>query len=85
MKPIAVFVLVAVFSVATVAATAKVTNTHQSNQDEQSVVGVAGPAPAGNRPVATDRSARADQAAQPSKRSLKKARITPKPGLNDPN
>lgn len=84
MKPIAVFVLVAVLSVATVAATAKVTSAPQNDSDRVTQ-GLAGPAPQPNKAVTTGRTARADQAVQPSKRQLKHAKIKPKPGLNDPN
>ena len=76
MKPIAVFVLVAVFSVATVAATAKVTTAPQSDSDRV-VQGVAGPEVQPLKKTA--------QVTHPSKQELKKAKIKPKPGLNDPN
>jgi hypothetical protein len=46
MKPIAVFVLVAVISLATVAASAKTVTMPAKNPDEQSVNAVAGPPPA---------------------------------------
>jgi|GEM_PF-5435777 len=80
MNPIAVFVLVAAFSAAGIAAAgAKTVTSSHSNADETSVIGVAGPAPAGNKPVlATDTS-------QPSKKALKKSKIKAPPPMHDPN
>ncbi len=80
MKPIAVCILVAAFSIATVAATAKTVTSSHSNANETSVIGVAGPAPAGNKPVAAK-----DQSAQPSKTALKKSKIKTPPPMHDPN
>ena len=80
MKPIAVFVLAAAFSLASVVATARtVTNTPRS-ANEQSVNGVAGPPPAKKVASADDKFS-----VQPSKKALKKAKITPPPPLRDPN
>ncbi len=79
MKPIAVFVLVAVLSLATVAASAKTVTMSAKNANEQSVNGVAGPPPA--RKVAdADKSS-----AQPSKAELKKSKIKTPPPMHDPN
>ena len=76
MKPIAVFVLVTVFSVATVAATAKVTSATQSDS-ARVVQGVAGPEVQPVKKIA--------HVTHPSKQELRKAKIKPKPGLNDPD
>ncbi len=46
MKPIAVFIVVAAFAVATLAAGAKTVNSTQANSNDQTVAGVAGPAAA---------------------------------------
>jgi hypothetical protein len=81
MKPIAVFILVAAFSIATVAATAKTVTSSHSNANETSVIAVAGPAPAGNKPVA----AKDQSSAQPSKTALKKSKIKTPPPMHDPN
>ena len=77
MKPVAVFVLVAVFSLATVAVSAKTVTMPARNPDEQSVIGVAGPPPA--KKVADKSSA------QPSKAALKKSKIKTPPPMHDPN
>ena len=77
MKPIAVFVLVAVFSIATVAASAKTVTMPAKNADEQSVNAVAGPPPAEN---VADKSS-----AQPSKATLKKTKVKTPPPMHDPN
>jgi len=48
MKPIAVFIVVAAFAVATVAASAKTITSSQGNANDKSVAGVAGPTVAAN-------------------------------------
>jgi hypothetical protein len=80
MKPIAVVVLIALFSAASVAAAAKTVTTSQGNADATSTAGVAGPAVAANnsQPDTTP-------AAHPGKKALKKAKITPPPPMHDPN
>ena len=80
MKPIAVFVLIAAFSLASAAVTARTVTTTPRSANEQSVNGVAGPPPAKKVAVADDKSS-----AQPSKKVLKKTWITPPPPLHDPN
>ena len=80
MRPIAVFVLVAAFSLASVAATARTVTTTPRSANEQSVNGVAGPPPVKKVASADDKSS-----AQPSKKVLKKTKITPPPPLHDPN
>ena len=79
MKPIAVFVLVAAFAAAGIAAGAKTVTSSHSTADETSVIGVAGPAPAGNKPVAVANTS------QPSKKALKKTKIKAPPPMHDPN
>jgi len=80
MKPFAIFAVVAAFSLTTVAATAKTVTNTPRNANEQSVNGVAGPPPHKKVASATDR-----PTAQPSKKALKKSKITPPPPLHDPN
>ena len=80
MKSVAVFILVAVFFIATVAAMAKTVTTSRANPNEQSVVGVAGPPPARKVSELRDKSS-----VQPGKKALKKAKITPPPPMHDPN
>lgn len=80
MKPVTIFVLVAVISVAAVAATAKTVTTSRATDNEQSVVGVAGPPPARKVTALRDKSS-----VQPSKKTLRKVKITPPPPLHDPN
>jgi hypothetical protein len=77
MKPIAIFVLVAAFSLVTVAASAK-TTTAAPNDNERIVNTVAGPPP-------TPNAAKVADASQPAKKDLKKSRIKQKPPLTDPN
>jgi hypothetical protein len=77
MKVIAVCVLAAAVSVT--AASAKTVTTSQGNANDQSVVGVAGPAPVPNKPVTNASSP------QPSKKALKKSKIKAPPPLHDPN
>jgi hypothetical protein len=82
MKPIAVFVLVAAFSLSLVAASAKTVNAPQGDNDriasttagQGAVVNGATTA----RPTDTG-------TAQPSKKALKKSKIQQKPKLQDPN
>ena len=79
MKPIAVFVLVAVFSLAAVAASAKTVTMPAKNPDEQSVNGVAGPPP-------RQKSPRCRQVfAQTSKATLRKSKVKTPPPMHDPN
>ena len=92
MKPIAVFVLVAAFSMASIAVTAKTVTTTPRSANEQSVNGVAGPPPARGVKREPDRpkqkvvvSADDKSSAQPSKEALKKTKVTPPPPLRDPN
>jgi hypothetical protein len=80
MKSIAVCLLAAVFSLAAVAATAKTVTSTPRDTNEQSVNGVAGPPPHKKVASETDR-----LSAQPSKKALKKSKITPPPPLHDPN
>jgi hypothetical protein len=84
MKPIAVFVLVAVFSLGVVAASAKTVNAPQ-NDSERITATTAGP-DKGTRATDNDMaSVEGAIAAQPSKKTLKKSKIQQKPPLHDPN
>jgi hypothetical protein len=76
MKSIAIFALAAAFSVT--AASAKTVTIPQKNANEQAVNAVAGPSPV--RHAESDKSS-----TQPSKKVLRKSRITPPPPLHDPN
>lgn len=78
MKPIAIFVLVAAFSAANVAASAK-NATAPGNTDERIIAGVAGPR------AAAETAQKKMAAKPPSKDELRKAKIRPKPRLQDPN
>jgi hypothetical protein len=80
MKSIAICVLAAAFSLTTGAASAKTVTNPPKNANEQSVNGVAGPPPHKKVASETDR-----LSAQPSKKALKKSKITPPPPLHDPN
>ena len=80
MKPVAVFVLIAAFSLASVSATARTVTTTPRSANEQSVNGVAGPPPAKKVASVDDKSS-----VQPSKKVLKRTKITPPPPLHDPN
>lgn len=80
MKPIGIFMLLAALFLPIVAATAKTVTTSRDNANEQSVVGVAGPPPVRKVTELRDKSS-----VQPSKKALKKAKITPPPPLHDPN
>jgi len=80
MKSIAVFVVVAAFSLASVAVTARTVTATPRSANEQSVNGVAGPPP--TKKVA---SAESKSSAQPSKKMRKKTKVTPPPPLHDPN
>jgi acyl-coenzyme A synthetase/AMP-(fatty) acid ligase len=78
MKPVAIFVLVAAFAVAAVVTSAK-NATAPGNTNERR--GVAGP-----KAVAeTSQRAAATKGEQPSKSELRKAKVKPKPPLQDPN
>jgi hypothetical protein len=78
MKPIAVFIVVAAFSVATLAATAKTVTTQTSTNDRM-VAGVAGPVAAANtsqhRMKAEAKKAK-DKADLAASKSLKTAPVT---------
>ena len=76
MKPIAVFVLVAAFFIAPIAAMAKNTTTTGST-DTQVTNTLAGPPEASNNRTADTH--------KPTKAELKKAKVNPKPALQDPN
>jgi hypothetical protein len=78
MKSIAICALAAAFSLT--AATAKTVTNTPRDANEQSVNGVAGPPPHKKVASATDK-----QSEQPSKKALKKSKITPPPPLHDPN
>ena len=80
MKPVAVFIVVAMLSITAIAVTAKTVTTTRANPNEQSVVGVAGPAPSRKVSDLHDKSS-----AQPSKKVLKKAKVIPPPPMHDPN
>jgi hypothetical protein len=80
MKPIAVFALAAAFSLASAIATAGTVTNPPRGANEQSVNGVAGPPPARKVASVDDKSS-----AQPSKKVLKKTKVTPPPPLHDPN
>jgi hypothetical protein len=77
MKSIALFILVAVFSIATIAASAKTVTNSPRNANEQSVIGVAGPPPA--KRVADTSSA------PPGNQALRKAKVRTPPPMHDPN
>ena len=79
MKPIAVFIVVAVFSVGLMAASAKTVTMPAKNANEQSVNAVAGPPPA-KRVADTDK-----PPAKPSKKALKASKVKTPPPLHDPN
>lgn len=81
MKPIAVFVLVAVL-IPLAAHAQGAAPQPQNNENDRVVQGVAGPTPQPNRATAEDK---AGKASQPGTQELKKAKVKPKPGLNDPN
>jgi hypothetical protein len=84
MKPITVFVLVALVALIPLAANAQgAAPQPQSNENDRVVQGVAGPAPQPNHADASDK--QQTKAAQPSKKALKEAKVKPKPGFNDPN
>jgi hypothetical protein len=78
MKSVAVFLLVAVFTAGIIAAMARTVTNPPGNANQQSVNAVAGPPPV--RQVASDKSS-----VQPSKKTLKKSKITLPPPLHDPN
>ena len=78
MKPIAVFIAVAVTLGAAPLSHAKTVTMPAKHPNEQSVNGVAGPTP--KKVVNTDK-----PSAQPSKATLKKTKIKPPPPMHDPN
>lgn len=78
MGPIAIFVVVAAVSLAAVAAVAK-NETAPGTTNERMMSGVAGPKASADTPQ------RAAKSEQPSRSELKKAKIKPKPKLQDPN
>jgi hypothetical protein len=79
MKSVTAVLAIAVFSAATVAATARTVTNPQGNANDQSVNAVAGPPPA-KKVASADKSS-----AQPSKKALRKSKVTPPPPLHDPN
>lgn len=84
MKPIAVFVLVAVFSLGVVAASARTASAPQ-NDSERITAATAGPDKGMTATGKDVDSAQGMTAAQPAKKTLKKSRIQQKPPLHDPN
>jgi hypothetical protein len=80
MKPIAIIIVAAGLSLASVAASAK-NETAPGTTNERMVSGVAGPKAAAE----TSQRAAAAKGEQPSKSELRKAKVKPKPPLQDPN
>jgi len=80
MKSAAIFLLLAVFTAGILGAVARPVTNPPANDNQQSVNAVAGPPPA--RPAASDKSS---TPVQPSKKALRKSKITPPPPLHDPN
>jgi len=82
MKPIVLLFVIALIPAATLAAHAKNVTT-DGTSNEKPVSGVAGPAKAAQNSSLTA----TDQASvqHPSKRALKKAKVTPPPPMHDPN
>jgi hypothetical protein len=74
MKIIGIFVVSGVLALAAVPASAKSASAPQ-NDSERITNTLAGPPPTPNKAATT----------QPSKKELKKAKVKPKPPLNDPN
>lgn len=90
MKPIAVVFVMALVPAAVTATHARTITSSQGNADQKSVAGVAGPAMAAqnsNPDAAASKEAPAGRASvtHPSKKSLKKVRVTPPPPMHDPN
>jgi len=84
MKPITLFLVIALVPAGIGAAHAKTLNTAESGTDQKSVSGVAGPA------VAAQNSGPSQNGNRPStrqhgKKALKKVKITPPPAMHDPN
>ena len=84
MKPIALFFVIALVPAAVLAAHAKTINTTESGSNQKSVAGVAGPTVAAQNSGPSQNGDRSSTR-QPSKKTLKKARVTPPPPLHDPN
>ena len=78
MNPIAIFVLIAAFSLVTVAQASAKNVTAPQSDSERITNTVAGPPPAGTKSKPAD-------TAQPTKATLKKSKVKPKPPLTDPN
>ena len=85
MKPIALFFVIALVPAAVLAAHAKTINTTESGSNQKSVAGVAGPARAAENSGTAEKAADQSASRQPSKKTLKKAKVTPPPPLHDPN
>lgn len=80
MKPVAIFVLVAAFSLSLVAATAK-TKTIAGTDNQRVTTTTAGPDAAANAGP-KDNASTTDK---PSKQELKKSKVKTPPALHDPN
>lgn len=80
MKYVVMVLLSAAVSLGSVATNAKTVTSPQGNANDRSVNAVAGPPPAKNVASAKD-----NGSGQPSKKTLKKSKITPPPPLHDPN
>jgi len=79
MNPGSMIGWVLAFSLVAITSTAKTVTMPAQTDNERSVNGVAGPPPA--RKVAMD----PGKSAQPSKKAIKKSKITQPPPLHDPN
>ncbi|HVW75375.1 MAG TPA: hypothetical protein VHC39_17175 [Rhizomicrobium sp.] len=86
MKPIAVFFAIALIPAAVMTAHAK-TVTTQGTSNEKSVSGVAGPPVAAQNsgPSQNPSQAGSSSARHPSKKALKKAKVSSPPPMHDPN
>lgn len=85
MRRIALFFVIALVPAWALDAHAKTLNTSESGTNQKSVAGVAGPATAAQNSGAAEKPADQSASRQPSKKTLKKARVTPPPPLHDPN
>ena len=87
MKPIALFFAIALVPVAGLAAHAKTISTTESGTNAKSVSGVAGSAMAARNSGPSQEASASGQSSSrhPSKKALKKARVTPPPPMHDPN
>jgi hypothetical protein len=87
MKPVALFLVIALVPAASLVAQAKTVRATQDSANEKSVSGVAGPTAAARNSGPSQTASQTDQYStrHSGKKALKKAKVSSPPPMHDPN